>query len=580
MAKEERKGGGAFVKFYRNLKTWQENKADEYTLGKARLFRVTDYSQWLLVRIFSVFVLMIIAMIPIVKYMMLAYEGREITTGQAAVFIVQTITTTGYGELLPFDSYPMMAVSIILMISGVFMIFMIAGTLMATLIESRIVPRAPTSTRLTDHVVFTSYHETIERTIQLLKRHEIPYVVAATEQVEAVRLLENGLHCICTDPNFDEGLKSLGVDNARLVVASSEDTLNINITLGVSTKSKTPVLAVMENDKRAELAEAAGAEHVVVLEETLGRQLVNWICADASPTEFLNLINVEISPKIIEELKPSIIHIGSRSEFSNRSIGDIKVRSKTGATIAAIWHPDGTITTPSADTIVNESTLIVLGPKDNVDRLASYIGGPGPGEHVVLVGAGRVGQEAGKELNRAGIYPFVIDLVNKPLYFEGELVVGDATKPHVLHKARIEEADTLIVTLDNDSNNVFTVLASQHLNSDLNVVARAVKAEAVERLHQAGANHVLSESLLGSQILQTALIKMGVLPRLSNYLIREMVWQNGPTKIQTLAEKHKGYIKIICVLKNGEMITPKADYQLQQNDTIVVLGTPEHIEKL
>lgn len=568
------------MRYYKKLIARQRGNAGEYNMRKARLFRVTDYSQWLLFRLFALFLIIIVVLIPVVKYMMLAYEGREITIGQAAIFIVQTITTTGYGELLPFESYPMVVLSILLMVSGVFMIFMIAGTLMATLIESRIVPKAPTITKMTGHVVFTAYNETIARTIQLLVRHHIPYVVAAVEQAEAVSLIEKGIHCICANPGHAEGLKNLAVHRARVVVASSDDTENINITLGISTMCNTPVLAVMENDKRAQLAHAAGANHVVVLEETLGHQLVNWICADASPTEFLKLIDVDVSAPLIQQLKPSIIHIGSRSEFSDQSIGDVKIRTETGATIAAIWHSDGTITTPSADTKINESTLIVLGPGDSVDRLASYIGGPGAGEHVILVGAGRVGQEAGKELNRADIYPVAIDIVNRPLYFRGKLVVGDATKPHILQQARIEEADTLIVTLDNDTINMFTVLAGRQLNSNINVVARAVQAEAVDRLRQAGANHVHSESLLGSQLLQVAMVDMGVLPKLSNYVVRELVWRHAPIQIQTLAEKHKGFIKIICIVKDDSIIEPKADYQLQKDDTVVVMGTPQAIEGL
>lgn len=568
------------VKYYQKVLSRREEQRGKNTERKARLFRVTDYSQWVLLRLFAIFLFIIITLIPLVKYLMLVYEKREITIGQAAVFIVQTITTTGYGELLPFHSYPMVILSIILMVSGVFMIFMIAGTLMATLIESRIVPRAPMVTKMTGHVVFTGYNETVANTIRLIKRYNIPYVVAAEEQAEAMELIEKGINCIYANPRYDEGLRRLNVDQARLVVASSDDTVNINIALGISTASKTPVLSVMENNERARLAYAAGAKQVVVLEETLGRQLVNWICADAIPTEFLKLIDVDVSPHIITQLKPSIIHIGSRSRFSDQSIGDMKIRTKTGATVAAVWHPDGTITTPSAETKINESTLIVLGPQDSVGRLVSYVGGSGPGEHVILVGAGRVGQEAGKELNRAGIYPVTIDKVNRPLHFRGELVVGDATKHHVLQQARIEEADTLIVTLDNDSFTIFTVLASRHLNPHINVVARAVQTETIDRLRQAGANHVLSESLLGFQLLQVAMVEAGVLPKLSDYVIREVTWRHEPMKIQILAEKHQRKIKIICVIKNEEVFEPSGSYVLQKNDIIVVLGPPQHIDRL
>lgn len=296
------------------------------------------------------------------------------------------------------------------------------------------------------------------------------------------------------------------------------DAININICLAVSTISSTPLIAIMSNESRTQLAYAAGAKHVVALQETLGEQLVNWVCAGPTPTEFLKLIDVDVSPDTIKRLKPSIIHIGSSSELIEKSLGEVKIRIVTGATVAAIWNSDGTITTPSAHTALKESSLIVLGPDKNVEKLACFIGGPGSGEHVVLVGAGRVGQQAGKRLNQAGINPHVIDILEKPLSFNGKLIVGDATLPQTLHQARIEEADTLIVTLNSDSLNIFTVLSSRQLNPNLNVIVRAIHADTVDRLCEAGANHVLSEAILGSQLLQVAMVEMGVLPKFSDYV--------------------------------------------------------------
>ncbi|MGM0689773.1 MAG: potassium channel family protein [Bacillota bacterium] len=547
---------------------------------EARQFRVADYTKWLLIRIFIAAIFLVIILIPVVKYLMLIFEGREVTTGQAIIFIVQSLTTTGYGELLPFHSFPMIALTILLMVSGVFLIFMFAGTLMASLVESRMIPRAPTFTRQESHVIFTAFNEAVARTIDLLERHDVPYVVAVEDQPQAVDLMRRGINVVCADPKYDEGLNRLNVKNARLVVATSADTDNINITLGIKNINDTPVLAMMENEKRAELAYAAGARQVVTLEETLGKQLVDWITADASPTRFLELLNVEVSPEIIAQLKPSIIHVGANSEFCGKTIGDTRLRSKTGATIAAVWNEDGTIATPSATTIINESTLLVLGPHDNVDRLASLMGGPGPGGHVVLIGAGRVGQEAGKSLNNAGIKPSVIDVLNKPLFFEGNLIAGDATKPHVLHEVQIEKADTLIVTINNDSLNIFIVLASSLLNPDVDVMARSVHVDAVDRLHQAGANHVLSESILGFQLLQIAMVEMGVLPKMKDYVVREINWQREPVTIQELTEMHPGEFKIICVVKNDTAIEPSLDYTLQKEDRIVALGPTGHLDRL
>lgn len=559
---------------------YPQKQVGYFDKSEARYFRVADYTKWLLIRILALAILWVLILIPTVTYIMRVFEGREITAGQAAIFIIQTLTTTGYGELLPFHSFPMVTLAILLMISGVFLIFMTAGTLMASLVESRITPRAPTLTKKTGHVVFTAFNEIVARAIVLLEHHQIPYVVASEEQPEAVDLMRRGVNSICADPKYDEGLKNLNVKAAQLVVLTNEDTDNINIALGISTTCNTPVLAVMENEKRAELAYAAGAHHVVALEETLGKQLVDWICADPSPTRFLELLDVEVSPEIIAQLKPSIIHVGTNSEYSGKTIGDAKLRTETGATIAAVWNEDGTISSPEITTVISESTLLVLGPHDNVDRLAALMGGPGPGGHVVLIGAGKVGQEAGKRLNIAGIEPYVIDVLQKTLNFRGKLIVGDATKPHVLHEAKVEEADTLITTINNDSLNIFSVLAGKQLNPKIDVMARAVHVDAVDRLHQAGANHVLSESILGFQLLQIAMVEMGVLPKRSNYIVREITWDRDPATIRELTGQHPGKFKVICVVKDNRVIEPSLDYSLQKNDRLVLLGPLDNIMRI
>jgi voltage-gated potassium channel len=546
--------------------------------SSTRFLKVADYAKWLLLRVLILAFLWVLILIPVIVYFMRVYEGREISSGQAAVFIVQTLTTTGYGELLPFHSFPMVILSILLMVSGVFLIFMTAGTLMASLVENRVIPRAPTQTKLKGHVVFTSFNEIVARAIVLFEHHGIAYVVAAEEQPEAVELMRKGINCICANPKFDEGLNKLNVSEAKVFVATNPDTDNINITLGVSTAFDTPVLAVMENEKRAELASAAGASHVITLEETLGKQLVDWICADASPTRFLELLTVEVSEDILAQLKPSIIHVGYNSDFCGKTIGDVKLRTESGATIVAIWNDNGTVSTPGASTLISESTLIVLGLSDNVDKLATMLGGPGPGGHVVLIGAGRVGQESGKRLNEAGIEPFVVDVIQKPLYFKGNLILGDATKPHILHEVEIEKADTLIVTINDDSLNIFTVLACRQLNPDVDVMARAVHVDAVDRLHMAGANHVLSESILGFQLMQIAMVEMGVLPKLTGHVVREVTWTGEPVTIGELTKRHNGQYKIICGVRDGRVVQPTLDLVLEQNEKLVVMAPPTILE--
>jgi hypothetical protein len=69
-----------------------------YAEKETRQLRLADYTKWLLIRIFILATLLVLILIPIVSYLMATFEGRDITTGQAVIFIVQSLTTTGYGE--------------------------------------------------------------------------------------------------------------------------------------------------------------------------------------------------------------------------------------------------------------------------------------------------------------------------------------------------------------------------------------------------------------------------------------------------------------------------------------------------
>ncbi len=123
-------------------------------------------------------------------------------------------------------------------------------------------------------------------------------------------------------------------------------------------------------------------------------------------------------------------------------------------------------------------------------------------------------------------------------------------------------------------------MATRQVNPNVNTMARAVHVDAIERLHQAGANHVLSESILGFQLLQIAMVEMGVLPKLSDYVIREVVWNGKPITIHELTKKYSGKFKIICVVEDKTAIEPSLDYSLREGIHLVVLGSPANIDHL
>ncbi len=128
-----------------------------------------------------------------------------------------------------------------------------------------------------------------------------------------------------------------------------------------------------------------------------------------------------------------------------------------------------------------------------------------------ITSRGRVGQEVIKNLLLKKV-PFVLiekkaEVVQK-LQDKGILfIVGDATEDKTLLKASILKAKSLIACLPNDAANVFITLTSKGLNPDLLVIARSNLPESSNKLKRAGADQVISPSILGGRRMVNYLLK-------------------------------------------------------------------------
>ena len=130
----------------------------------------------------------------------------------------------------------------------------------------------------------------------------------------------------------------------------------------------------------------------------------------------------------------------------------------------------------------------------NIDRLAG---------HVVLCGFGQVGQAIYAELMNSGREVVVVDRRDpEDLHdYHGShvdfWVTGEATDDHTLKEAGLDRADTLVLALDSDIDNLFVSLTARAMASALLIVTRASEASVEPKLHQAGADHVVNPHEIG-----------------------------------------------------------------------------------
>lgn len=218
------------------------------------------------------------------------------------------------------------------------------------------------------------------------------------------------------------------------------------------------------------------------------------------------------------------------------------------------------------------------------------------GDHFILCGFGRVGQEVAKEFTAARA-PFIVIERDEERAAECEAegylcLEGDATDDDVLRRAGIEKAKGLVGAVDTDADNVFVVLSARTLNPSISIVARANQVESEAKLTKAGADKVLSPAAIGGRRMANLLVK----PVISDYVdfvthgdhvefrLEELVVSPSSELVsKTIGEAHirsrAGTLVLAIRKASGEFNTnPSSGTTFEAGDKVVVIGTPAQLE--
>ncbi len=144
------------------------------------------------------------------------------------------------------------------------------------------------------------------------------------------------------------------------------------------------------------------------------------------------------------------------------------------------------------------------------DHLAPRFAGPAPqrapdtpqASHVIVAGLGRVGQVVARMLHAAGHVPTVLDddpdHVEQSRKFGFRVFYGDATRLDLLHAAGAEQANFLVIALDDaDATSRLAKVVRTHFPK-LKVVARARDMRHMFRLRDLGVDTIERETWLGA----------------------------------------------------------------------------------
>lgn len=124
-------------------------------------------------------------------------------------------------------------------------------------------------------------------------------------------------------------------------------------------------------------------------------------------------------------------------------------------------------------------------------------------DHVVILGYGDLTEPLLEEL---GDETFVIVTADENVaarYRDRDVrvILGDPSEDDPLKDAGIEEARAVVAATESDAEDAFAILTARELNPDARIVAAATARRNAQKLQRAGADTVLSPTVIGGQLL-------------------------------------------------------------------------------
>lgn len=464
-----------------------------------------------LFKFLSILIVMFVVYGVLFHYIM-EYEGRvdEFSWLTGFYWTLVTMTTLGFGDIV-FSSDLGRAFSMVVLFSGVlYLLVMLPFTFIeffyAPWLKAQNQARAPRelpeSTK--DHVIITNFDAVTAALIKKLKAYNIEYVILEEDLQTALDMSDDGFNMVLGDSDDLDTYRNMRVKSCSLVVATGSDMANTNIAFTVQEYSKKPRVACTANSEDSiDILKLAGANHVIQLGNMLGKSLARRTLGGNARVHVIGHIDQLVIGEATLQGTPII---GKKIEESG-------LREKIGVNVIGIWER-GEFFHPKPETVLkNETVLVLAGTVEQLRRYDEIFGIYHVSDQpVIIIGAGRVGRGAAKALSERSVdYRIVEKEASRIPKDDDKYIPGDAADLHVLKKAGIDNAHSVLVTTNKDDVNIYLTIYCRQLNPELQIISRATYEKNINTLHRAGADFVMSYATLGANMIFNMIEKSEVL---------------------------------------------------------------------
>lgn len=290
-------------------------------------------------------------------------EGFSYTPVDAIYWIISTMTTVGFGDIV-FRSQIGKIYAIFVELTGIALIFGVAVPyIIVPWMESKFHFKLPEEARsLENHIVICGFSEFIEEFLSELEYYNVEYVILEDNKEKVIELLNRRIKVVYTRFK-EESFEKVNLDRARLLLCSFKDeSKNADILLCVKDYTL-PKVAIAEDPYHSKFLVYAGATKVLSIKGILGIHMAR-IALDAVRHEITSAI------EIVKDIDVAEIFLTSRSKLVGRTLGESRIRNRTGCNVLGLWKDGEFIFNPSFDELMKgNSVLLAVGNKRQLKKL-------------------------------------------------------------------------------------------------------------------------------------------------------------------------------------------------------------------
>ncbi len=530
---------------------------------------------------FIIILFLMITLYSTLFHFIMEYEGRKFSWLSGLYWTFVTMTTLGFGDIT-FTSDLGKAFSVVVLLSGViFLLVMLPFTFIrffyAPWLEAKEKARAPRElpAGTKGQVVLTNTDPISLSLVEKLTQYDYGYAIVVPDLQRVLELHDMNYKVVFGDLDDPNTYRRLRIENAALVVVNNNDMLNTNITFTIRSLSKdVPIVTTADAEDSLDILKLAGASYVFHFAKMLGSALARRSLGSNLKANVIGRFG-----EVLIAEAPAM-----RTPLEGHTLRETRLREKTGVTVVGMWER-GKFEIPLSDSHVSPTSVLVLAGSEehlgNYDRIVgtSYtFTSP-----VLILGGGRVGFATAEALRERGIACRIVENDRSLSEKNENYIFGSAADINTLNQAGIREAPSVFITTHDDDLNIYLTLYCRRLRPDIQIISRATLERNISKLHEAGADIVMSYASLAVNTIINILKPNEVLmltEGLNVFRIHLPTMLIGKS-LQETGLREKTGCSVVAIHSGGMMkISPNPYVPLKEDSELILIGTANSEKKL